>query len=220
MNKKKFLLRILFYSLGAFFCANGVVLTINANLGVSAASSLPYVLSLVTNIDVGICFMAFFVLLISAQIIILRKDFKWVNLTQIIFATMFGYFVIIAEFIIGDFTLASYPGRLLILLAGNFMIALGVTMYVDVKLVPMPVEGLANALMQKIKKPFYLMKITVDSGTALCALIISLLAFGRILGLREGTLISSVMIGWMIKMIQKVLHPIMEKLCFDNKENV
>jgi uncharacterized membrane protein YczE len=218
MNKKKLIFRIIFYCSGAFFTALGVVITINANLGVSPVTSLPYVLSLVTNIDVGICFMAFFALIITIQIAILRKNFKLINLTQIIISTLFGYFVILAEFIVGDFVLPTYPGRLLMLLSGIFFVALGITLYVDAKLVPMPVEGLANAIMQKLKRPFYQMKLTVDCSTVLCSVIISFIVFGRLHGLREGTIISAVLIGWMIKIVQKAIHPIMDKLCFDQTE--
>jgi len=131
---------------------------------------------------------------------------------------MFGYFVILTEFIAGGIVFFSYPGRLLLLLTGNFLVALGVTMYVHAKLVPMPIEGLANTLVLKTKRPFYQMKITVDCAIAISALIISIAVFGRIYGLREGTIISAVLIGWMIKLIQKVVHPVMDKLCFDQKE--
>jgi uncharacterized membrane protein YczE len=82
----------------------------------------------------------------------------------------------------------------------------------------MPIEGLANTLVLKTKRPFYQMKITVDCAIAISALIISIAVFGRIYGLREGTIISAVLIGWMIKLIQKVVHPVMDKLCFDQKE--
>ena len=207
--------RILFYCLGAFSTALGVVITINANLGVSPITSLPYVVSLVTKIDIGILFVVLFVFIIILQIVLLGKDFKWINLTQIFISSLFGYFVVVAEFIVGDFTLPSYPGRFLMLLTGNFLISLGVTMYVDAKLVPMPAEGLATALAQKLNRPFYQMKLTIDSGFALSALIISIAVFGRLYGLREGTIIGAVLIGWMIKFIQKAIKPVMNKLCFD-----
>jgi len=215
LNKKKFLLRVIIYCLGTFSTALGVVVTINANMGVSPVTSLPYVLSLASHIDVGFLFMLFFALIITMQIIVLRKDFKWINLTQIIFSTLFGYYVIFAEFIVRDFALHSYPGRLLMLLTGNFLIAFGITLYVGVKLVPMPVEGFASALAQKFNKPFYQMKLTLDCCIVLCAVIISIVIFGRLYGLREGTIISAMLIGWMIKLIQKIMKPVLDKLCFD-----
>jgi len=200
--------------LGTFITALGVVTTINANMGVSPVTSLPYVLSLATNIEVGAYFMIFFALVVAIQIIILRKDFKWINLTQIIFSTLFGYYVIFAAFIVGGFTPVSYPARLLTLLTGNFLIALGITLYVGVNLVPMPIEGRAAALARKLNQPFYRMKLAVDCGVVLCALTISIIIFGRVYGLREGTIVSAILIGWMIKLIQKAAKPAIDKLCF------
>ena len=178
MNKKKFIFRVIVYCIGAFFTALGVAFAINAALGVSPVTSLPYVLSLVTNIDVGIWFIFIFMVILILQILILRKDFKWITMTQILISTLFGYFVIFAQFIIGDFVIPSYPGRLLTLLIGNFCIAFGVTLYVSVRLVPMPVESLAKALSEKLKKPFYKMKLCIDCTIVLTALIFLLYPLG------------------------------------------
>ena len=209
------MLRVLFYCFGMFLIALGAVITINANLGVSPVTSLPYVLSLVTNMDVGITFVAFYIVLIIIQIILLRKNFKWINLTQILFSTVFGYFIILAEYVVGDFVIPSYPGRLLMLLVGVSVLSLGITIYVGTKLVPVPSEGLVSALAQLLNRPFAQIKIAFDCTVVLCAVIISFIAFGELRGIREGTVICSILIGLMIKGYQKAVIPALNKICFE-----
>jgi len=212
MNKKKFMLRVFFYASGLFLVALGAVVSVNSNLGVSPVSSLPYVASVVSNINLGVCFTVIFAGYIIIQIVTLRKDFKWINLTQIAVSGMFGYFVELARVLAGDFVIPTYHGRLLMILISTVLIGTGVVMYVGARLVPMPSEGMANAFAQKWGRPFYQMKIAVDCSIVAGAVILSLMAFGTIYGVREGTVICAVLIGWVVKRVQKVLKPVMERL--------
>lgn len=52
---KSFLIRLLIYILGLLILALGVAFSINSNLGVSPVSSLPYVISQITGIEMGKC---------------------------------------------------------------------------------------------------------------------------------------------------------------------
>ena len=90
MVKKRFAARVVVYLVGLFILAFGVVFAINSNLGISPVNSLPYAASLASGIDAGVCVAIFFLACIGAQIILLRGDFKWINLTQIIFSFVFG----------------------------------------------------------------------------------------------------------------------------------
>ena len=77
------------------------------------------------------------------QILILRRQFKPVNLFQIVFSTIFGYFVNFTKDVVGDFAIPTYPGKLLMLAVSIVFIAIGVVLYIGVELVPMPMEGLS-----------------------------------------------------------------------------
>ena len=45
--------RIILYIIGLFFMAMGVAFAVNSNLGVSPVTSLPYVISLIVNMELG-----------------------------------------------------------------------------------------------------------------------------------------------------------------------
>lgn len=110
------------YILGLFLIALGSVLAIKSNLGVSPISSLPFSLTKVSSISLGAASTILFTFYVVVQIIILRKDFKIIQLLQVAFAILFGqlvnffntiininidsYFIIIALFIMSIFVTA------------------------------------------------------------------------------------------------------------------
>lgn len=218
MNEKnvKLLKRILIYIVGLFCLALGVAFSINSRLGVSPVNSLPYIISLITGKEIGLCVIAVFSLYIVIQILILRREFKWINLTQIIFSTIFGYFVDFAKFILGDFSIPTYAGQLLMLAISILLVALGVCLYLDVKLVKMPMEGMTAAINEKILKklPFHDVKVIMDCTVVAIGMIFSLTFLSGIVGIREGTILCALLVGKIMKPMQKAIVPRIEKACF------
>lgn len=213
VNDRKLINRILMYILGLFILALGVAFSINSQLGVSPVNSLPYVISLITGQDMGkvvICVFSFYILL---QLLILRKEFKWINLTQLIFSTIFGYFVDFAKYLLGDFTLPTYGGQLVMMAIGIILIALGISLYMNAGLINMPMEGFTEAVSKKVfkKLTFQDVKVIIDCLVVGIGIILSWLFLGRIEGIREGTVLSALLVGLIMKKFQKVIEPLMNK---------
>ena len=189
--------------------------SVNSNLGVSPVNSLPYVVSLIVNQSLGTCVTVIFIGYILLQILILRKDFQWINLSQILFSTLFGKFVDFAKMVLDGFCFPTYAGRLLMLAISIVLIAIGISMYMGAKLVNMPTEGLASAIAAKLpNKEFHQTKVMVDCASVGTALILSMCFLGGLQGIREGTIISAIVIGKVIPYANKVTKPILQKFCF------
>ena len=210
----QFLIRTVIYCIGLFFLALGVAISVNSDLGVSPVNTLPYVVSLITGIPMGSCVTAIFCFYILLQAIILRREFQLVNLLQIVFSTIFGYFVDFAKLLVGDFAIPTYPGKLLMLAGSILIIAIGIVLYMDVQLVPMPMEGLSSCLAKKMGVPFPKMKTIIDSLVVLIGVLLGLLLLGRLDGIREGTIITAVITGKLVAVFKKYLTPIINRLCF------
>ena len=206
--------RTVIYCVGLLFMALGVALSVNSNLGVSPVNSLPYVISKIVNVSMGNCVIIVFCSYILLQILILRKEFKLINLTQILFSTIFGYFVDFAKWLVGDFVIPTYAGKLLMLAVSIVLIAIGVFLYLEVKLVPMPMEGLSTALAKKTKLPFPTMKTIVDCIVVVTGIVLSFVFLGKLDGIREGTIITALVTGKVIAILKKPLSPMIQKLCF------
>jgi len=190
----------------------GVAFSINADLGVSPVSTLPYVLSHITAFSVGMLTTAMMAVFILLQIAILRKQFKWINLTQMVFSFIFGYFVDFSRFILGDLVFPTYFGRLAMLAIAIVLIVIGVVLFIGAKLVPLPTEGFCLAIVEK--KPgakFHIVKMIMDCSLVVIGLALALIFADGLPGIREGTIISAVLIGKLIPYIRKPLAPILDK---------
>ena len=210
----QFVIRVLVYCLGLLLLAFGVAVSVNSNLGVSPVNSLPYVISRIIGVQLGTCVTAVFCSYIALQILILRREFQPVNLLQILFSTLFGYFVDFAKLVLGDFALPGYPGKLVMLAVSIVFIALGILLYMEAQLVPMPMEGLTACIAKKLGKPFPKMKTVVDCVVVGTGIVLCFVFLGGLDGIREGTVITAIITGRIMGILRKPLSPVLRKLCF------
>ena len=208
--------RIGVYILGLFILAFGVSLSINSELGVSPVNSIPHVAGIISGTGPGWWTTAMFVLFTALQIAILRKNFRWFDIIQIAFAVVFGRFLDLALWIKGGFQIPTYFGQMTMLIASIIFIATGLVLIISTKIVALPPEALCMAIADKIKgAKFHNVKIFVDSGLVLISIVLSMLFLGSIDGIREGTILSAVLIGKTIPLINKAMSPI---ICWVYKE--
>ena len=167
--------RVVLYVVGLFFMALGVAFAVNSDLGVSPVTSLPYVVSLIADRALGTCVIAVYGVYIVLQILILRREFRLINLTQILFSTVFGYFTDFTKWLLADFALPTYAGQLAMLAISIVAVAFGVFLYMETDLVPMPMEGLTQAIARKAGKPFHNVKIVVDCTSVVIGIVLAAL---------------------------------------------
>ena len=220
-------LRVLFYCFALFLMALGVAYSANSNLGISPVNSLPYVISDIIHVAPGTCVIIVFCSYILVQIILLRKEFNPINLCQIIFSTIFGYFVNFTKWIVGDFMLpGGYVGRLLMQCAGIIFVAFGVFLYLEVELVPMPMEGMTMAIAKKVNRPFPTVKIVVDCAVVVLGVLLTVLFLHKIpfvhegVRIREGTILAAIVTGKIVAIFRKPLAPVVQRLCFGTSAKI
>ena len=205
--------RLGIYCLGLLILAFGIALAVNSNLGVSPVSSLPYVVSQIAGISLGTCTILVYIGYILLQMVISRK-FQPALLLQLVFSTIFGWFVDGAKYVLGDFCLPGYFGQLVMLAASILLIGFSLVLYIDVQLAPMPAEGLVGCLSEKLGKPFSSMKTLVDCSSVLLGAVLSLVFLHRLTGIREGTVLTALLVGKMMGLLRKPIAPLIRKICF------
>ena len=224
MNGKGLLNRILVYVVGLFIMAFGVSLSLKSNLGVSPVNSLPNEISLVMNsfginLSLGNAVIIIFSCYVLVQILIKRRRFPLIDLTQVIFSIVFGYFTNFTGMITNPSSyLTSLPMRLLFMAISMVFIAFGVSIYMNAKLVNMPMEGMTLAISEALGKPFARVKIVVDCSTVILALVLSLVFLHGIEGVGVGTVLAAVCVGLLVKPIQKLVSPALTRFCFGGAE--
>ena len=206
--------RLVIYCLGLLVLAFGIALSVNCNLGVSPVRSLPYVVSQILGITLGTCTTIIYGLYVLLQMLIHGKKFQPALFIQLVFSTVFGYFVDGAKAVLGDFMLPTYLGQLAMLAVSIVLIAFSLVLYIDVQIAPMPAEGLVACIADKLGKPFSTIKTLFDCTSVLVGATLCFLFLGRLTGIREGTVITAMLVGRMTGIIRKRLTPLLRKVCF------
>ena len=93
-------IRIPMYFIGLFIMTIGIALSVKSNLGVSPVSSIPYTITCVWGIEMGKATILFHIILIILQILLLRKNFKPVQLLQVPVGVVFGYFTTFCNYMV------------------------------------------------------------------------------------------------------------------------
>ena len=78
---------------------------------------------------------------------------------------------------------------------GNLILALGTVIQIRSKTIVQPGEGFVIAIAALVKSSFGSMKIANDISLTAVAALMALLEMGHLIGIREGTLASALMIG-------------------------
>lgn len=218
MNTKRLPIRVVSYCFGLLLMAFGVTFSIRSSLGVSPVNSVPYVLSLITGIDQGLITTGVFCSYILIQAVILGTDFKRSNLLQIVFSTIFGYFVSFSNQLWSFMpSTEHYLVRLGFLGVSILLVSLGLLFYLAADIVPQPAEGIMLAIHIKTGIEFTKLKSLFDTSVVILAAVLSLTAFGRLEGVREGTLIAAVLIGKTLGVLNRLFKKTVEDFLHDRK---
>lgn len=196
------LLRVSFYVLGMFILALGVSLSVLSGLGVSPVSSIPYIVSKLSGLSLGQTTTIVFSVYVLAQIALRGKDFKPIQFLQVACALLFGRFVSITSQIISGFEPSSYLVRIMLIIVSTVLIALGIHLYLAARIVPQASEGLVQTIAEKGEWEIANIKNWFDILSVGLACIISLIAFGKIEGIREGTFVTAIGVGRVMKVIR------------------
>ncbi len=206
--------RLLIYILGLFLMAAGVVFSARSSLGVSPVSSLGNVLYQIgqsagapTFVNLGNCTTAVFCVYLLAELLLLGKNFKPAMLLQIAVSLLFGQLVNLASAVLAFLPApGSYAVQLLYLLISIPLVALGILLYLTPGLYPMPGEGLSIALADRFGISVGTAKTIFDCSVVLISVVLSLLYFKKLVGVREGTVLCALLVGFVFKLLQKPLQ--------------
>ena len=211
MDRNKWVLylkRGIVYILGLFIMAVGVVFSVKSSLGVSPVTCLANVVHQISTIDLGVCTTAVYCLYILIEVIILHRDFKATMLLQILASTFFGTLVSLAMRLFGFLPApGSYLMQLLYLICSIPLVAFGVMLYLAPQILPTPGEGLSIAVSKKTGLSVANCKMITDCCLVVVSAVVSLLYFHKLVGVREGTLISALTVGFVIKRMMRVCQP-------------
>lgn len=201
MNIKKFN-RYWIYLLSLFIISLGASLSIKANLGTSPLICLPYVSSLITKLTVGEVMFVFTLIFIIIQVALLRGDFEKRQYLQLVVGTIFSFFVDFSLMLVDFINPVGYVSQMALLLFSCLVVAFGVLLEIQTEIVYLPADGVIVAISKVLKKEFSTVKPFVDSSMVIIAAVLSVVFLGYLAGVREGTIISAIIIGPIVRLLK------------------
>lgn len=201
--------RYLSFVVVLFIIAFGTSLSIRANLGSSPISCPPYVLSLrsggLTMGGYTFCMHIFF---ITAQILLLRRNFQKIQLLQIVVSVFFGFYTDLTmwmtSFLQVPATLSpmiGYPLRFIELMIGGGILAYGISLEVHCDVLMLAGEGFPLAIAKVTGKDFGRVKMCSDTALVVIGIIFmfSFFEVWRWDMVGVGTIFSMFYVGYMVR---------------------
>ncbi len=195
--------RYLLFLMGLLCNGFGVAFITKSALGTTPIASIPYTLSLIIpGLTLGNFTIIVSMILISLQVILLRKNVKWIDIIlQVPITFLFGYVIDFSMWILTGFNPSAYIVKLISLLAGCVIIAAGAFLEVKADVTMLPADGFTRAITKVTGCQFGTVKLITDSSQAAVAVLLGLIFLQKLAGVREGTIIGALLIGNIIKAI-------------------
>ncbi len=191
--------RIALMLLGIAVMAFAIDVVVKANLGNSPISACPNVLSLAfPQVSFGVFMLCWQCFLVLVQVVILRRDFRPIDLLQIPISVFFGVCIDVFMAVLVPLSPENYGQALLCLAVGILILALGIVMTVVSGTVMNCGEAVVQAIVRKTGAKFGTMKVCFDVTCALSAIACSFAFMGHLAGVREGTVICAVCTGLVV----------------------
>ena len=78
---------------------------------------------------------------------------------------------------------------------------------------PLAPEGFTDALAKKLGKEYGSVRVVIDCGLVVMAALLSFLFLGRVIGVREGTIVAALLIGNCSKWFSRRYSSVLNRYC-------
>lgn len=193
--------RMLIFFFGLCMLSLGIATTTHAELGTGTVSSVALVLNRATGFSMG-----FFVFLTNCfffviQIAIDSRAIFQKALRQLPICAAFGFIFDIAMLVTAFVAPETYIERIGFVLLGTLGVGIGIASMVFARIAILPPEGMVLAVLGRWGGSFGTLRVGVDVFLVVVATVLSLVLFGTVVGVREGTLIAGLLGGQIAKLV-------------------
>ncbi len=192
---RKYVLMFFAVCINAF----GIVFITKAALGTSPISSVPYVMSLITPLSFGGYTFILNMTFILIEMALMGKERvrakRFDLMCQVPIVVIFSSFTDVSMYLLRNFKPTTYWEMMVSLVLGCVILAVGIGWAVKANVTMNPGEYLVNVISKRFNHAFGNVKLYFDSTCAVIAIVLSLLLLHAIVGIREGTIISALLVG-------------------------
>jgi len=207
------------FLIGLFIASMGVALSTKAGLGTSPVASVPYSISLLNHaLTFGWWLNIWSVIQIVVQIALLRKKCKPMEITiQTILAFVYGYLTDFSCVLIRNVKADNYAVQFGLMILSCFVLGLGIWIQFKGGVAMLPGEAMNRAISDITGKRYENIKIFFDVLYIVVSAVICFIFIGRLEGVREGSIISALLIGNIIKIYNRLFEKLTKKVSENKK---
>lgn len=208
-------LRLLVLLAGLSVMSVGIALSVHSQLGTTPISTLPLVLGYILSLSVGTTTVIVNLVFVLGQILVRGRRFQLVQLFQVPVTVVFGSLIDVAMHLTAGFTTDNYLLQWLLVLSGIVLMALGIALQITARTITLAGEGIVLAVSDELLRrsggnPRYVfgnVKVVNDVTLVLTSVLLSVVFLGQLVGVREGTVAASLLIGPLVKRLVPLLAP-------------
>ncbi|MBD5558464.1 MAG: hypothetical protein HDQ92_07985 [Desulfovibrio sp.] len=197
--------RLLMFFAGLGCIAFGVAVTTKSLLGTTPIAAIPYSMSLIfPSISFGACVIGFNLALIAAEWALLRSRIRfWAIFLQAFLACIFGSCVDLSMLALTGLDPVSYAARALWVAVGSVLIGVGAFLTIRANVAVLPYDAFVLALAAVSAKDFGRLRMICDVVVSLGALLLCWLVLNDLAGVREGTILASLLTSPVIRLLMR-----------------
>jgi len=208
----KRLYRAVFYLIGVLILAVGITLNTKTGLGVSPIVSVTFSTSRIFAWNFGVVNFCQYTVFILCEIL-LRKKATIAEFLQLPFSFVFSFLLDFCSGLITyDSTLHGMGANLVLLAAAIVLTGIGISLSVNMLLVPNPGDGIVFALAERMGWEQGFAKNIFDVCCVLTTCGLGLLFAGEIIGIGLGTLATMIGVGRAVALVNRLCKETMLRL--------
>ena len=211
LKNKKFLWRGDIYAAGLMILSIGITLSTKTGLGVSTVTSIPYAISRAFDLNFSVMTFLIYAFFVAIQFLLKGKNRRWLDLLQLPVSIAFSAFLQWFGTLLPLQFDALWQNLIMMVFAIVFT-GVGISMMVNMELVPNPPDGLTQAISIAIKKDMGFAKNVLDLGCVAVALTVDLLFSKALVSVGIGTILSMIFIGRVVAVFGRRFKEPMRKL--------
>lgn len=203
--------RAAIYTIGMVTLALGITLNTKTGLGVSPIISVAYCVSEIWSLNFGDMTFLLYGLFVVAQFGLRGKRSRWYDLLQLPLSLAFSRLLnLFGAWITYDSFKHGFFLNLALLILAVALTGIGVSMTVNMKLIPNPGDGIVQAIAERIGWEQGFAKNVFDIGCVTVTIATGLLVAHQLIGISVGTLIAMVGVGRIVALTNRLCK---KKMC-------
>ena len=220
-DKNYLLRRYILFLIGLFVCSLGIACMTKAGIGTSPMAAVPYTLSLIVpKLSFGTWVIVVCMIQIAMQIVLLRKNtVPGEIIIQIIISFIYGYLTDFSLYLIRDIEIHSYSGQIILQITGCLVLALGIYIELIGDVGMLSGDAFIRAIARVMGKEYGNVKMIADVVMIVISVALSTVFLHQLAGVREGTVLSAVLVGMLIKKYKKMFAGFERKIFPENVQN-